>query len=475
MGSFPSSGYADALKAWLASLGPWGGPADAPPDDARLTEDRGLPDTGDGPADVVGPDGPDAGADPAAAPAPAGRRLRSSSDESSLVFLGDVQPDDGPAVRHVNEILRRALEARASDVHLEVHDGEMRVRFRVDGILQDVEGPPPELTSSILARLRVLGGLDLAEHRRPQDGRMRLRSGDTTIDVRVSSVPMHQGESLVLRILDPNRERFALDELGLSDADHRRLLDVIARPHGMILTTGPGGSGKSTTLYAIVDRISTGREKIVTVEDPVEFDVEGICQVPVNRRIELSFSEILRSVVRQDPDVLLVGEIRDDETADIATHAALTGHLVLSTLHTSDAPSALHRLHDLEVPDYIVAHTVEVVMAQRLVRVVCDACAEEVELDETTVELLGPAAEDLTRGKRGEGCEACLDTGYLGRTGVYELMTVSNALTEAFVRRKDVQELRGIARDEGMKTLREDGVAKVRAGLTTPEEVLRVT
>jgi len=380
-----------------------------------------------------------------------------------------------PVIHWVDNLLTRALGARASDVHLEDEATGLRVRQRIDGVLEELAPPPPELRSAILARLRVMAGLNLAEHRKPQDGRIRLELGDRSVDVRVSTVPVLHGESVALRLLDPRHGKLELDDLGMLDHDLERLHEIIARPHGMILTTGPGGSGKSTTLFSIVKRISTGREKIFTCEDPVEYDFEGICQVQVNHRAGLTFPTLLRSLVRQDPDVLLVGEIRDAETADIAINAALTGHLLLSTLHTTDAISAMPRLLDLDVPDYLICHTLEAIMAQRLVRTICPDCAGEVSLTDVECDLLGPDAADLHTVTRARGCEHCRDSGYRGRTGLYEVLTVTDPLREAFLRKGNLRELRQIAIDEGLRTLRQDGIEKIRRGITTPAEVLRVT
>ena len=400
----------------------------------------------------------------------------SQPSEAAPLVVEDRRKGEGgvPAVVAVDDLLIDAFEARASDVHIEDHADGLRVRYRIDGILKDVEPPPSELRAAVLARLRVIAGLNLAERRRPQDGRMRIRFKDRHVDVRISTVPILHGESVVLRVLDP-MERAELDELGLHLGDLTRLTEVISRPHGMVLTTGPGGSGKSTTLHAIVQRLSTGEEKILTIEDPVEYDVHGVCQVSVNEQAGLTFATLLRSLVRQDPDVLLVGEIRDDETADIATHAALTGHLVLSTLHTTDSVSALPRLVDLGVPDYLVVHTLEAVMAQRLVRVVCTSCAEEADFRDEEIKALGKGAEGLSRGLQGVGCGECHGIGYRDRTGLYELLVINEELRDAFMERQSRRELRGIALQHGMRTLRDDGLVKIRAGVTTPAEVLRVT
>jgi len=382
---------------------------------------------------------------------------------------------DLPAVKAMDRLLVDALEARASDIHLEDHAGGFRVRYRIDGALEDVEPPEAALRAAVLARLRVMANLDLTEHRAPQDGRLRVPFDGRYVDVRVSTVPMLHGETVALRILDPVRGSLELPDLGLRLDDVARLNDAVSRPHGMVLTTGPGGSGKSTTLYSVLRRISSGKEKILTVEDPVEYDVEGVCQVSVDQNAGLTFPNLLRSLVRQDPDVLLVGEIRDGETAEIAAHAALTGHLVLSTLHTTDAPAALPRLLDLGVKEHVVLDTLIAVMAQRLVRQVCPQCAKKVDLTRKQIQALGPEAGGLTTGVQPAGCEACRGTGYITRTGLFELMVMTDPIREAFLARRSVREFRELAREEGMQTLREDGVTKIRAGITTAEEVLRVT
>lgn len=379
-----------------------------------------------------------------------------------------------PAVKAVEKILSEAFVAQASDIHLEDYAHGLRVRYRVDGMLQDAESPPRRIRAAVLARIRVMAGLNPAESPTPQDARIRVPFAGRDVDIRVSTVPTLHGESIALRILDTERGRLDLEDLGLRDEDLRALRKVASRPDGMILTTGPGGSGKSTTLHSIVRRISSGREKIFTVEDPVEYGIDGVCQVSVNKKAGLDFANLLRSLVRQDPDVLLVGEIRDTETAEIATHASLTGHLVLSTLHTTDAVSALHRLVDIGVPDYMVVHTLEAAIAQRLVRRVCAYCAEEVPIDPADARALG-----LNGGPSGavvgQGCDRCRGTGYRGRIGIFEMLRISEGLREAFLARSSRAELTAIAKASGMLTLREDGLEKVRDGITTPEEVLRVT
>ncbi|HET8655005.1 MAG TPA: GspE/PulE family protein [Longimicrobiaceae bacterium] len=386
------------------------------------------------------------------------------------------QAQEVPVVRLVNLLLSEALEARASDLHLEAGRDRVQVRYRVDGVLVEAPSPPPALVPAVVGRLKVMADLDVAERRRPQDGRIRLRLEGRAVDVRVSTLPTLHGESVVLRLLESEGRRLGLGDLGMG-ADTRALYeDLLAIPHGVLLTTGPTGSGKTTTLYAALEQIRTGREKIVTVEDPVEYALDGIAQVPVNRKAGVTFASALRSILRQDPDVILVGEMRDTETAEICVQAALTGHLVLSTLHTNDAPGALVRLVDLEVERYLVASTVEGVLAQRLVRVVCGACAEPEEPVPLVAREMEAAGFGADRIHRGRGCPACRGTGYRGRTGVYELLPLDDDLRSELLRPgTGVGPLRGLALERGMRPLRADGWRQVAAGVTTPEEVLRVS
>jgi len=404
----------------------------------------------------------------------AGEDSDSSSAEVPLDDLVHLA-NEAPVVKLVNLLLLEALEARASDVHVEGYAGELRVRYRIDGVLQEGPTPPAHLKAAIVSRLKIMADLDIAERRVPQDGRIRLRLQNRQVDVRVSTVPVLHGESIVLRLLDKQRGRIALEDLGMSDDVRTRFEEVITRPHGIVLATGPTGSGKTTSLYAAVDRIRTGREKILTVEDPVEYELPGVPQVPVHEKVGLTFATALRSLLRQDPDVLLVGEIRDEQTGEIATHAALTGHLVLSTLHTNDAPSALVRLIDLGTAPYLVASTVEAVLAQRLVRKICPACNETVLPDSRLVAALGLATDALDRMSRGAGCVECQGTGYRERTGIYELLVMPDEIRAELPRHRGAGELRQLAIKNGMRTLAEDGMRLVRAGVTTVDEVLRVT
>ncbi len=383
--------------------------------------------------------------------------------------------NEAPVVKLVNFVLLEALEARASDVHLEEYADALRVRYRIDGVLQDGPVPPAHLKQAIISRTKIMADLDIAERRVPQDGRIRMRLQDRQVDVRVSSIPTLHGESVVLRLLDKDRSRVALGGLGMADDTIEAFKQAIARPHGIILVTGPTGSGKTTTLYAAVEHIRSGREKILTVEDPIEYELEGVPQVPVNEKVGVTFATALRALLRQDPDVLLVGEIRDEETAQVAIQAALTGHLVLATLHTNDAPSAITRLIDLGVAPFLVASTVELVLAQRLVRTVCRDCLERVLPQEELLTALGRAHGDLQIEHRGKGCGACRETGYRGRTGIYELLPLDDPVREEIMRRRGSAELRRLAVQTGMRTLAADGYRHVRAGATTLQEVVRVS
>ena len=382
--------------------------------------------------------------------------------------------NEAPVVKLVNLLLLEALEARASDVHLETYMGGLRVRYRIDGVLQDAAAPPRRLAAAVVSRLKIMAELDIAERRVPQDGRIRLRMRDRQVDVRVSTLPTLHGESVVLRLLDKERGRIGLDDLGMAEDTAARFRAVISKPHGIVLSTGPTGSGKTTTLYAAVDHIRTGREKIVTVEDPVEYELAGVPQVPVNEKVGLTFANALRALLRQDPDIMLVGEIRDRETADIATHAALTGHLVLSTLHTNDAATALTRRVDLGIEAYLVASTVEAVLAQRLVRRICVSCRARTPLTPEQRTALEISEADLPAAWTGAGCEACRGTGYRGRTGIYELMVMDEEMRAAVHHDASAGGLARLAVSKGMRLLRDDGIRLIRNGVTTAGEVLRV-
>jgi general secretion pathway protein E len=382
--------------------------------------------------------------------------------------------NQAPVVRLVNLLLAEAVEAGASDVHLEAEGRSMSVRYRVDGVLQPAPSPPAHLRHAVVSRLKIMAEMDIAERRLPQDGRVRLRTGDRELDVRVSTLPTLHGESVVLRLLDVEGQRVGLDGMGMADDTLAALLRFAAKPHGVLLATGPTGSGKTTTLYGLLDRIRTGREKIVSVEDPVEYELPGVAQVPVHARVGLTFARALRSILRQDPDVLLVGEMRDPETAEICIQAALTGHLVLSTLHTNDAPGALTRLLDLGIAGYLVASTVEAVLAQRLVRRVCRQCVAREAPAAAVAREMADAGYPADSVPRAVGCPACRGTGFRGRTGLFELLTVDEAIRAEVPRQAGSDVLRAIAVQRGMRPLRDDGWRQVAAGITTPGEVLRV-
>ena len=380
-----------------------------------------------------------------------------------------------PVIRFVNLLIREAHDARASDIHLESTREGLHVRFRVDGVLMDVPSPPRGLQAAVVSRVKLLAELDIAERRQPQDGRIRVRLEERELDLRVSTVPTLYGESVVLRLLDRGGRPVALDELGMGPETLERFRSLALRPHGILLSTGPTGSGKTTTLYAALGLRQRTVEKIITVEDPVEYHLDGITQVPVNRKVNMTFAAALRSILRQDPDVLMVGEMRDAETAQTAVQAAMTGHLVFSTLHTNDAVGALARLLDLKVEAYLVAATLEGVLAQRLVRRICADCREAYRPDPQAVALLAQRPVGGLTLQRGKGCSSCRGTGYRGRTGIFELLVVTDEVKQAVGRLVPAGELRELAEVQGMVTLRQDGWARVQAGLTTVEEVLRVT
>jgi type II secretory ATPase GspE/PulE/Tfp pilus assembly ATPase PilB-like protein len=379
-----------------------------------------------------------------------------------------------PVIRYVNLLVREAYDAGASDIHLESGRGGLAARFRLDGVLAPAPEPPAELHHAVVSRVKLLAELDIAERRRPQDGRIRVRLEQRELDLRVSTVPTLFGESVVLRLLDRGGRPVTLRELGMPSAVLAGMERLARRPHGMLLATGPTGSGKTTTLYAALGLREAAAEKIVTVEDPVEYQLSGVTQVPVHRQAGVTFAAALRSILRQDPDVVMVGETRDPETAEIAVQAAMTGHLVFSTLHTNDAVSAVPRLLDLGIPDYLVAATVEGVLAQRLVRRVCDGCRVEYEPPPEAVARLAGEGERPRRLVRGAGCRACRGTGFRGRVGVFELLEMDDAVREAVAARAPQAELRARALAAGMRPLRADAWEKVIRGLTTVDEVLRV-
>ncbi|MBA2684237.1 MAG: type II/IV secretion system protein [Gemmatimonadaceae bacterium] len=379
-----------------------------------------------------------------------------------------------PVVRYVNLLVRDAYDAGASDIHLEATRSGLSARFRLDGVLAPAPEPPSEMHHAIVSRIKLLAELDIAERRRPQDGRIRVRLEARELDLRVSTVPTMYGESVVLRLLDRGGRPVGLEELGMPAGVLDTFTQIAKRPHGMVLVTGPTGSGKTTTLYAALQTRDRGAEKIVTVEEPIEYQLAGITQVPVHRQAGVTFGAALRSILRQDPDVIMVGEMRDAETAEIAVQAAMTGHLVFSTLHTNDAIGAVPRLLDLSIPDYLVAATLEAVLAQRLVRRICDECRIEYRPSAEHVATLSQRPVGMVTLTKGAGCASCRGTGFRGRVGLFELLVLDDMLKEAIVRSVSRVELRRLADGAGMHALQHDGWQKIEAGLTTVEEVLRV-
>jgi general secretion pathway protein E len=383
-----------------------------------------------------------------------------------------------PVIRLVNNMISRAVERRASDIHIEPFEKEFRVRYRIDGILQNVDSPPIQLKAAIISRVKLMAKLNIAERRLPQDGRIKLKVLGKEIDLRVSTLPTLYGESVVMRILDKSdSSAFDLRRLGFPADLLTKMEKLTSLPHGILLVTGPTGSGKSTTLYSAMKRINLPDKKIITIEDPVEYQMDGINQIHVNAQIGLTFAAGLRHIVRQDPDVIMIGEIRDLETAEIAIRSALTGHLVFSTLHTNDAPSAITRLVDMGVENYLLASCLVGVLAQRLVRIICTHCKVEYQEDIDRLKGLGVEAAGPSKVTvyRGQGCEACGYTGYESRKGIFELMEPDDEIRRMIVANESSNIIAHYARKQGMKTLREDGVEKVLTGVTTLEELLRVT
>ncbi len=382
-----------------------------------------------------------------------------------------------PVVRLLNSILHRAIRDRASDIHFEVYDGDFRIRYRVDGALYEVEAPPQHLAVPLVARIKVMSDLDIAETRMPQDGRIELSIDGRPVDLRVATLPGIAGEGCVLRVLDRSAVQLDLSVLGMNKDEEDLLRRLVALPHGIVLITGPTGSGKTTTLYAMLQEANEPGTKIITAEDPVEYDIDGIVQVPVNDEIGVTYAKVLRTMLRQDPDKILVGEIRDAETAQTAVEASLTGHTVLSTLHTNDAPSAVTRLVDIGVETFMITATLEAVIAQRLVRRVCSSCKTSYQPDDELLRELGPDGEGL-RGATfyyGRGCDQCHQTGYRGRTGLYEVMLMNEELRRIVLADGSTAELRAAAIRNGMRPLRQSGLVAVTEGRTTIEEVLRET
>ncbi len=384
---------------------------------------------------------------------------------------------DAPIIKLVNLIIQEAVKRRSSDIHIEPLEDKLRIRYRIDGVLQELPGPPKRLQGSILSRIKIMAGMDIAEKRQPQDGRIKISIDQRELDIRVSSLPAIHGESLVMRLLDKSSFLIGLEDLGFLQDNRKDFERLIKTPNGMILVTGPTGSGKTTTLYAVLTHINQIERKVITIEDPVEYQLDGINQVQVKPQIGLTFAGGLRSMLRQAPDIIMVGEIRDFETASIAIQAALTGHLILSTLHTNDAASSVTRLIDMGIKPYLVASTLLSVLAQRLVRTICPSCRESYKLSEDEKGLLfsDKKVEENFEIYKGRGCEACDNTGYKGRIGIFELLVITDRVRELIFEQASSDLILEAAKKMGMKSLREDGFEKVRLGLTTLQEVIRVT
>ena len=398
-----------------------------------------------------------------------------SEIEQTADLLDDTS--EAPIIKLVNHILSEGVKARASDIHIEPYQGALKVRYRVDGILYDLISPPKSIQNALTSRIKVMGNMNIAEKRLPQDGRIEIRIGDKNVDIRVSTIPTTHGERVVLRLLDKSSTVLMMSDLGLSPARLSTMNNLIQTPHGIILVTGPTGSGKTTTLYAVLSTINKPGINIITIEDPVEYQIQGIGQIQVNPKIELTFARGLRSIVRQDPDVILVGEIRDKETADIAVQASLTGHLVFSTLHTNDSASAITRLIDIGVEPFLISSSVLAVVAQRLVRMLCDNCKAPYMPDQAALAQLGLSINDFpSHGVyQAKGCPACLQTGYRGRIGIFEIMPMDKDIKSLILSTSDSNQIKAQAVRNRMVTLRQDGVRKVMDGITTIEEVFRVT
>jgi type IV pilus assembly protein PilB len=398
----------------------------------------------------------------------------SASAAAEVDAATEVTESDAPIVRFVNLLVSQAIQDHASDIHIEPGEHELRVRYRIDGVLHEMQSAPKAIQNGVISRLKIMSDIDIAERRRPQDGRISVRHGGAQVDLRVATLPTMWGEKVVMRILDNGQAAVDVGDLMLLGGNGDRYRRAYTKPHGMILVTGPTGSGKSTTLYATLRSVAKPEINVITVEDPVEFLVPGINQVQVNPKAGLTFASALRSILRSDPDVVLLGEIRDRETAQIAIEASLTGHLVLSTLHTNDAPSAVSRLTEMGVEPFLVGSALDCVVAQRLARRLCERCKVAYEPDDETLEAVRFESAPGQRLFKPVGCTSCSHTGYRGRIGIHEVMTVTEEIERLAVERASASEVGRVARGQGMATLRQDGWAKVRLGLTSIDEVVRV-
>ncbi len=413
--------------------------------------------------------------------AAAGAIIEEESDaeeeEAALAEVADMQvgAEDAPVIKLVYSLLAQAVGEGASDIHLEPEDGEMRVRFRIDGVLKEAAHVPKRMIGAVISRLKIMSELDIAEKRVPQDGRISVSIEERRIDLRVTTLPTQRGEGATIRILDESNAQRNLDDLGMDGSARARFEDAFRRAYGAVLVTGPTGSGKSTTLYAALTELNAVEKKIITIEDPVEYRIEGVNQMNVNRKAGLDFATGLRSILRADPDIVMVGEIRDAETARIAIEAALTGHMMLTTLHTNDAPGAIARLNEMGIEAFLTASAVDCVVAQRLARKLCSHCKRRVVVPSSALREAGIQLGTDVEAYEHVGCARCNNSGYRGRVGIYSVMSLSDRLKEMTIAHAAEPEIAAVAREEGMLTLREDGVVKVRAGVTSLEEVLRVT
>ncbi len=404
--------------------------------------------------------------------------IKGEEETEETFFENLLEGSDSPVVQKLNSIFLRAIRTNVSDIHFEPFVDKVSVRFRLDGVLHEVDELPLSAYPQVVSRVKVIAKLNVAEKRLPQDGRIRVKIGNKEIDMRVSTLPTVFGERIVIRLLDKSNKILTLEELGFDSEDLEKYRRIIKKPHGLVLITGPTGSGKSTTLYASLLELKTPRKNIITIEDPVEYQITGISQIQVSPQINLTFANGLRSILRQDPDIIMVGEIRDLETAEIAIHASMTGHMVLSTLHTNDAPSAVARLVDMGVEPFLIASSLEGVIAQRLVRRVCEHCKQPRKATEAEIKQIEEKGNYKVEGDiyvyEGKGCEHCLNTGYKGRIAIYEIMEVDEELKTLISKNVETNVLRKKAMEKGMKTLVQDGIDKVLKGITTLEEVLQV-
>jgi general secretion pathway protein E len=399
-----------------------------------------------------------------------------AEEKADVNYLRDMA-SEAPIIRLVNRLIFNAIEIGASDIHFEPFETSFRVRFRIDGVLHDIESPPKRLQAAILSRVKIMANMDIAERRLPQDGRIKLRVSGREIDFRVSTIPTLFGESLVMRVLDREMLILDLEKIGFPQDLLEQYMTLITQPYGMILVTGPTGSGKTSTLYTSLAKIRSSENKIITLEDPIEYYLDGINQIQVNSKIGLSFANGLRSIVRQDPDIILVGEIRDKETAEIAIQSALTGHLLFSTLHTNDSVGAVGRLLDMGVEGFLLSSTLLGILAQRLVRVICPECKSKVTPDEKYLQAMGISRQEAEQMMfyAGQGCEHCRHTGFRGRTAIFEYLPVDADIRQEITNCSDTEKIKNVAAKKGIQTLRDNGWQKVRQGITTISEVLRVT